>query len=57
MKYIVKVDSIQGDPVAVEWSGILHDSKDEARKELERIQSEEMERSGIDAAWIEEVEE
>ena len=61
MKYKVMVESnikgFPGDSMAFEWSGILHDSRESARKEFAEIGREARERVNIEAVWIEEVEE
>ena len=61
MAYKVMVEIIikgfPGDSMKVEWSGIVHDLPEDARKEMATIGREARERGNIGSVWVEEVEE
>ena len=60
MKYKVMLESnitgFPGDLMTLEWSGILHDSREEARKEMSTIGRDARERCNIVTVYIQEVE-
>lgn len=62
MKYVVMCEGhcrygcVYDDGLSAEYSGVLHDTRDEARLEMASIGRKEREEKNIRCVWIKEVE-